>query len=119
MWRDMMVAKEDYIKQSRRTGKGRIFLITCPDGTQEMFDDELCADEWIRLDIIERNLKEPKTVDLTPTWAAIFPMMLESYYYARVQERHETVAILKEEFMSVARFADAVNAERKEAKDVS
>jgi hypothetical protein len=59
------------------------------------------------------------SIDLTLTWEALFPMMLEAYYYARVQERHETVAILKEEFMSVARFADAVNAERKEAKDVS
>jgi hypothetical protein len=58
-----MTTKADYLKRTEWSTGGTLFFVMCPDGSEEMFHDELCADEWIRLDMEERNKHEARVAE--------------------------------------------------------
>lgn len=50
-----------------------------------------------------------ETIDLTPTWEGILPGLIAALRYGTAEGQQ----IAEEELTKLARFADAVNAERK------
>jgi hypothetical protein len=55
-----------------------------------------------------------ETIDLTPAWSAVLPMMLELYTQLneipdRTKEQKEALAGLRGEFKNMARAADEYN----------
>ena len=51
-----MLSKDDFKKVYSKTVTGQdIVLVTDPNGAEELFYTELCADEWIRISVAERN----------------------------------------------------------------
>ena len=51
-----MLSKDDFKVETTRTMTGKhLTIVTCPDGSEEMFTDQLCASEWVRLRVEESN----------------------------------------------------------------
>jgi hypothetical protein len=51
-----------------------------------------------------------RTIDLTPTWAGVMPILLEAYEHGEPEGRK----IAREELMRLAQSMDEVNARSKE-----
>lgn len=64
-----------------------------------------------------------QTIDLTPTWSAVLPMMLEMYCQFneignRNKDQNEALAGLRQEFTNMAKAADAYNESVKKEKAI-